>query len=65
MMKTKQYRVICFLLALLLILMSLCGFLVATAHAEAAPSPSLEALYQVVSPYMRKSDFRFLMTSVS
>ena len=57
MYKTKQYRAICFLLTLLLILMSICGFLVATAHAEAAPSPTLDALYKVVSPYMRKSDF--------
>ena len=55
--KSRQYRVTCFLFALLLILISMCGILLVNAHAEAVPSPTLDALYQVVSPYMRKSDF--------
>ena len=54
----KQYRFLSYLTAAFLILTLLCCVMAATGHAEAAPpSITLDDLYQVVSPYMEKSEF--------
>lgn len=58
MMYSFKEKIVWGLVFLLAFLILLCGgLLVQKGQAEAVPSPTIDDLYQVVSPYMEKSDF--------